>query len=119
MASKGLPRAYIWLGLIFASWAAVALIGWVAYSIFTRPQPAIALLEPPAVYAHEPRQRYTVTVTADHMELVRRCRMGFHAHLVGCALPRKNEIYIIAGLSDEDFATVLRHEKAHLNGWRH
>lgn len=117
MAYKPLTRLAIWVFGILASWGIVLAALWL-FSSFNA-QAAIQITEPPSRFDYEPRTAYSVTEVTDHMELVRRCRMGFHAHLVGCALPRTNEIYIIAGLSDEDFATVLRHEKAHLNGWRH
>lgn len=118
MATRPLTWTLIRYGLFLLSAAIVFGIIWSAYR-FTQPQAAVALLEPPAAYDHEPSQPYTVAVIDDHMELVKRCRMGFHAHLIGCALPRTDEIYIIGGLSAEDFDAVLRHEKAHLNGWRH
>lgn len=72
------------------------------------------LFEPPAIYDHEPTKPYLVVVLSED-GVLRRC----HGIRVACAIPRWRLIVIDETLEGERRDTVLRHEKAHLNGWVH
>lgn len=85
---------------------------------------------PPAQYDREPRVPYTV-IKASSETVDRICRTGLAGiglktgdDYRGCALPPVDgktwRIYIVKGgykcASEE---AIIRHEKGHLNGWRH
>lgn len=79
---------------------------------------AMALL-PPLEYDFEPTQAYKVwRVDRPTVELI--CGPPTQYYIIwACAAPRINEIYIVDDLEPVVEAMVLRHEKAHLNGWVH
>ena len=78
-------------------------------------------LLPPARYDHEPTRHYFVReVSQARIDAL--CRGEVEAagrSALGCAVPGIGAIYILEGLSPETRAVILRHEKAHINGWRH
>ncbi len=71
---------------------------------------------PPKKYDYEPRTSYNVIILPEKQanEL---CRQK----VWGCALiGKKNSVIIIRNtLKGKFLDIVLRHEKAHINGWRH
>ena len=69
---------------------------------------------PPVYYDYEPRQSYIV-LTMPPAEQERAC-LGIKQ---SCTLPRRRVIVVSTELKGEALAIVLRHEKAHLNGWVH
>lgn len=73
---------------------------------------------PPMRFMHEPAQAYTITVL-DWDTLQERCSNGFAMRTVwACAYAEKNEIYILDELPSERMREcIIKHEKAHLNGW--
>ena len=81
---------------------------------------------PPVLFDHEPIQDYRVLTSdqatidrmcANHLTAARRNDPG--ARVMGCAEIGGNVILIVKGLSAETRRKVLRHERAHLNGWYH
>ena len=74
-----------------------------------------AVIDPPAIFDYEPTN-YAV-MYAPMAEMVVLCGWA----TVACARPAKRIIIIAldGGLSAEESSRVIRHEKAHLNGWRH
>lgn len=89
---------------------------------------AMTFLMPPVQYDHEPSVPYTMR-HASQFEVDRMCRGelalamlktgNYELHALGCTDISTNEILIVRGLSAEDEDVVTRHEKAHVNGWRH
>jgi hypothetical protein len=80
----------------------------------------LALL-PPVAFDHEPSRAYRVE-TAPPVIVKAVC----HSHQVGklviaCSFKNDREwvIYLRDDLSQHQRAIVLRHEKAHVNGWKH
>lgn len=69
---------------------------------------------PPEIYDFEPKNYAVMTVPADEMQAL--CN---GAMTVACARPAKRIIVVWDGLRGAALARALRHEKAHLNGWRH
>ena len=90
--------------------------------------PAVArdVRMPPVLFDHEPIQDYRV-LTSDQATINRMCANHFaaarrsdpDARVVGCSRIGGDVIWIVKGLSADTRGKVLRHEKAHLNGWYH
>jgi len=85
------------------------------------------LLMPPEHFDHEPTRPYAVHY-ASQEAIARECRgldlmvaqLGNpDARALGCTDLGTMTIWIDHSLSPEVRAKVLRHEKAHVNGWRH
>jgi hypothetical protein len=80
---------------------------------------------PPAQYDYEPTVHYTVyNVPLDFLKEI--ACPGNEAMRAGCAVrttqppdPEFWSIYIRRDVTPEERECILRHEKAHLNGWRH
>lgn len=123
MAYKPLTRLSIWAGVLLASWALFLGLMWGISQItahgMSLTQAATAHLTPPARYDHEPDRPYTVHIVSNPKVLRALCFHRQRAHLLGCAALKSGRIFIREGLSRNDHALVLRHEKAHLNGWFH
>lgn len=75
---------------------------------------------PPKHFDHEPLYPYEV-IEMPLDQLHRQCKIPKSSRYVlqGCADFFTNRIYMRDDLSPSDYAKVLRHEKAHLNGWIH
>ncbi len=69
---------------------------------------------PPEIFDHEPKQAYAV-MYAPQDEMAALC--GWET--IACARPAKRIIIVSKNLRGAALARVLRHEKGHLNGWRH
>lgn len=85
------------------------------------------LLMPPARYDHEPTRPYAVHYAAPG-QIAKRCRgldlmvaqlRNPKARALGCTDLETFEIWIDSSLAPDEQAKVLRHERAHVNGWRH
>jgi hypothetical protein len=68
---------------------------------------------PPAIFDHEPSNYAVMYAPADEMPLLCGWRVP------ACARPAKRIVIVWNGLRGGALARALRHEKAHLNGWRH
>ena len=88
---------------------------------------AMAIEAPPAAFDREPIVPYAVHYVAPAVIEVR-CRTlevmvarlrNPLAHALGCTDLRTFDIWIDVTLPPDIEAKVLRHEKAHVNGWRH
>ena len=74
-------------------------------------------LEPPAIYSHEPTREYFVyNIPSSSIEKYCGTIKGYI--IFGCTVDG-HIIYIRNDLSDEVYDVILRHEKAHVNGWVH
>lgn len=74
------------------------------------------LLMPPATYDHYPAKPFRlIEVEARIVAAV--CPKADLA--LACAFPKQRQLFIRDDLDDAVRAKVLRHEYAHLNGWRH
>lgn len=69
---------------------------------------------PPEIYDYEPKNYAVMRAPAAEMQAL--CN---GARTVACARPAKRIIVVWDGLKGARLARALRHEKAHLNGWRH
>lgn len=69
---------------------------------------------PPPEYDYEPTRPYYVEVLPP--EAVKRRCFGIP---IACAIPGLRLIVVSSELSGSLLEAVLRHEKAHLNGWQH
>lgn len=69
---------------------------------------------PPHWFDHEPVKAYAIMYAPRH-EMRLLC--GFDTW--GCVYPSKRLIVVCEALRGELLDIILRHEKAHLNGWRH
>ena len=81
----------------------------------------VAVIEmPPKKYDHEPYQPYQV-IEMPIKDLHKICNQPRRSNytLFGCAHHLVGLIYLRDDLSDEARKRVLRHERAHLNGWKH
>lgn len=81
------------------------------------------LLAPPAQFNHEPVAAYVVDIVP-HKQLPVVCGKPKGEKVrVGCAMTNKLGSFIFitdAVASDKRaYAIVFRHERAHLNGWKH
>ena len=74
-------------------------------------------LVPPARFDYEPRAPYKV-LNIDVAMLNTICPSPF-GQVWGCTSTRRHVIWLRSGMNAGMRAAVLRHEKAHLNGWRH
>lgn len=105
------PRAIGWL------WAfGISILLWIVIGLVV--SAVLAASIPPPEYDYEPTEPYEVQLVSDHRLLQLLCRYH-HPLLAGCGLKDKGMIYIIDGLDPETHQSVLRHEKAHINGWLH
>jgi hypothetical protein len=68
---------------------------------------------PPAIFDYEPSNYAVMYAPADEMPLL--CGWLVPA----CARPAKRIVIVWNGLRGAALARALRHEKAHLNGWKH
>lgn len=79
---------------------------------------ALAVM-PPAAYDYPPQQPYLVrTVAEQKIESI----CGKHptnGFVAACAWPELGIIFITEGLDPKVQELILRHERAHLNGWKH
>lgn len=99
----------ILLGLLFATAAQ-------ARDFCTYPD-----IVPPAIYDHEPTVPYKIYDVPMWFLQEVACP-GKLAMRAGCAFSTGDgfyHIYIRDDVTAEERACVLRHEKAHLNGWKH
>ena len=78
----------------------------------------VAHLAPPAAYDFEPARFDIIYIEPDMAQVFCDREPGDRIAL-GCAFTDSGNIYLRTGLSPEVEAIVLRHEKAHLNGWVH
>lgn len=81
----------------------------------------VANLAPPARYDHEPRAAYHVSYMPQE-KLQRICAGEVHTQgdmVLGCSMPDVGLIFMAKGLKADVADVILRHEKAHLNGWPH
>lgn len=69
---------------------------------------------PPPVYDYEPNRPYEVLVLPE-VEVFDRC----YGLTPACAIPSRSLIVISEDLQGEERERVLRHERAHINGWVH
>ena len=113
------PRGWILLALLAVSAALWMLIFGLVGAVLAA-DPLRSLL-PPARYDHEPTRPYHVReVSQARIDAL--CRGEVEAagrSGLGCTLPGIGAIYLLDGMPRETRAVVLRHEKAHINGWRH
>jgi hypothetical protein len=81
---------------------------------------------PPAQYDHEPTVPYRVHYVSQafanelcgaNLREARRYKPD--ARIAGCTDTLTNDIYISRDFSPETRVYILRHEKAHVNGWVH
>lgn len=81
---------------------------------------AIVMLlgEPPAAFDHEPAEPYAIKMIAPDL-VDNYCGRLPDMVQLGCWNEWQGLIYIRDDLTPEAFHFVLRHEKAHVNGWRH
>jgi hypothetical protein len=75
---------------------------------------APVILDVPAEYDYEPKKPYRIA-TLPAREQERACGGIKNA----CAIPGKRVIVISDAMKGIVRELLLRHEKAHLNGWRH
>jgi hypothetical protein len=68
---------------------------------------------PPAIFDYEPSNYAVMYAPAEEMPAL----CGWQ--VIACTRPAKRIIIISTGLRGAALARALRHEKAHLNGWRH
>lgn len=76
---------------------------------------------PPPKYDYEPKHAYeTVRVSAWTLDILLGKRKTGVTHC-GLTLPASNKVYMLDTITTNSVAwnKVLRHEKGHLNGWRH
>ena len=81
----------------------------------------VASLAPPPRYDHEPRVPYHVSYVAQ-AKLQKICvgqATGADDMVLGCSLPELGLVYVAQGMRPEVADIILRHEKAHINGWKH
>lgn len=81
----------------------------------------VASLAPPPRYDHEPRVAYHISYVSQP-KLQRICRGEVQRKgdlVLGCSLSELGLIYIADGLSPDVRRLIVRHEKAHINGWPH
>jgi hypothetical protein len=98
----------------------------VALVLVAGPAMAREVRMPPVLFDHEPLQDYRV-LTSDQATVERMCandltaarRTDYGARVLGCTRIGGDTIWVVKGLSPETRRKVLRHEKAHLNGWYH
>jgi hypothetical protein len=69
---------------------------------------------PPSEYDYEPHEFYTIASVSSELDKTV-CRSNYW----GCAIPRRRLVVINKALVGEWRDIILRHEKAHLNGWIH
>ena len=80
----------------------------------------IAGLAPPARYDFEPAVPYHVTyLQQESVQKICADDAKRGDLVLGCSLTSLGLIYIAKGLSPQVRAVILRHEKAHINGWPH
>ena len=68
---------------------------------------------PPAIFDYEPSNYAVMYAPADEMPLLCGWRV------VASTRPAKRIIIVSTSLRGAALARALRHEKAHLNGWKH
>lgn len=80
----------------------------------------IADLAPPARYDFEPAVPYHITyLQQERVQKICADDAKRGDLVLGCSLPSVGLIYIVKGLSPQVRGVILRHEKAHINGWPH
>lgn len=76
-------------------------------------------LAPPVQYDYEPVVPYHISYTSQQrVEELCPSPGAFNLSL-GCTLPRLGLIYVAKGLNPRVRDFIVRHEKAHINGWKH
>lgn len=75
-------------------------------------------LEPLALYDHAPSFPYQIEVVGQGY-LLDACNVPEGFQVYACSKPELGLIYIDERLHGAAFAKILRHERAHLNGWKH
>ncbi len=81
----------------------------------------VANLAPPPRYDYEPRVAYHITYLSQG-KLQKICRGEVQRKgdtVLGCSLSDLGLIYVADGLSPDVRKMIVRHEKAHINGWPH
>jgi hypothetical protein len=74
-------------------------------------------LEPPAIYSYEPTREYFVhNIPSSSIE--KYCGAIKEHIILGCTV-EGHIIYIRNDLPEQVYDVILRHEKAHVNGWVH
>ncbi len=78
-------------------------------------------LAPPPRYDFEPRVPYHISYVpqAKLQKICSREVTRSGDSVLGCALSELGFIYVAQGLSPDVRDVIVRHEKAHLNGWPH
>jgi hypothetical protein len=79
---------------------------------------AAMLLAPPPEYDHPPVDDHYLWIM-DQSDIDALCGVEPGKLTFGCANTLTNEVFITDQIGGEVFDVVLRHEHAHLNGWRH
>jgi hypothetical protein len=81
----------------------------------------VANLAPPPRYDYEPRTPYHVTYLPQ-AKLQKVCASEVSSRrdtVLGCSLSELGLIYVAQGLAPDVRSLIVRHEKAHINGWPH
>jgi hypothetical protein len=102
-------------------WALVAVLA-IAVAFWLMVSSAFANWQmPPARFDHEPTVPYEVRYRSAQVLNFYCGEDAMHPKVGGCAIIDKGRcwITIAAHFGRQDRASVLRHEKAHCNGWRH
>ena len=79
----------------------------------------VASLAPPPRYDYEPSVPYHVSYLPQE-RIQRICAKETAARAgvtLGCSLPELGLIYVTEGMQPGVQSVILRHEKAHINGW--
>lgn len=81
----------------------------------------VASLAPPQRYDYEPPVSYRVSYVsqAKVQKICAREAHGAGDLVLGCSFADLGLVYVAKGLSPKVQDVILRHEKAHLNGWKH
>lgn len=87
-------------------------------ALLTTPALASGIAMPPARYDHEPAKHYGV-IPASQARLNSLCKPPPGMKAVGCTVAAMRMIYILDTLGPKKRALVLRHERGHINGWKH
>ncbi len=74
-------------------------------------------LEPPAIYSYEPTKEYSIHNTSSS-GIDKHCEHIKGMTVLGCTVDG-HIIYIRNDLPKKVYDVILRHEKAHVNGWVH
>lgn len=109
------------LAVAFVTVLAVQCKGAHAAASMVRVDPDYGIQLPPPEYDHEPTVPYTdIKMPLQRLNAVCKGLGVQYALVYGCALPQERQCIIITPDVPEKFrALIVRHEKAHCNGWVH